>query len=210
MLKSDAIALCDATGNKQVEYAYDAWGNCTTKTIVVNNFSNYNPIRYRGYYYDNGGRMRMGKCFVKDNGNDILTIRVGINIYRFSPIMLMFFVADIAALCALFKDAEIIGIVICTVIFLTLTLVEIFMEKFICLFRLPTGYLIFSNKKLIYKKGKKQFVYPIDEIKLVFYPFLKDFDFNIPTLAIHSNGDCIYVAITKKQYNQIVQYLNNR
>ena len=29
-----------------------AWGNCTTKTLVANSFIAYNPIRYRGYYYD--------------------------------------------------------------------------------------------------------------------------------------------------------------
>ena len=31
-----------------VEYAYDAWGNCTASGSMAP----INPIRYRGYYYD--------------------------------------------------------------------------------------------------------------------------------------------------------------
>ena len=51
-IKGDVIALYNSAGTKVASYIYDAWGNCTTKTLVSNNFSNYNPIRYRGYYYD--------------------------------------------------------------------------------------------------------------------------------------------------------------
>lgn len=51
-IKGDVIALYNSSGTKVASYSYDSWGNCTVKTIVVNNFSSYNPIRYRGYYYD--------------------------------------------------------------------------------------------------------------------------------------------------------------
>ena len=51
-IKGDVIALYNSAGTKVASYIYDAWGNCTTKTLVSNNFSTYNPIRYRGYYYD--------------------------------------------------------------------------------------------------------------------------------------------------------------
>ena len=51
-IKGDVIALYNSSGTKVASYIYDAWGNCTTKTLVSNNFSTYNPIRYRGYYYD--------------------------------------------------------------------------------------------------------------------------------------------------------------
>ena len=51
-IKGDVIALYNSSGTKVASYIYDAWGNCTTKTLVSNNFSSYNPIRYRGYYYD--------------------------------------------------------------------------------------------------------------------------------------------------------------
>ena len=51
-IKGGVIALYNSAGTKVASYIYDAWGNCTTKTLVSNNFSTYNPIRYRGYYYD--------------------------------------------------------------------------------------------------------------------------------------------------------------
>lgn len=51
-VKGDVIGIFNSSGTKVASYVYDAWGNCTTRTIVVNNFSSYNPIRYKGYYYD--------------------------------------------------------------------------------------------------------------------------------------------------------------
>ena len=52
-LLGDVIAIYDTTGNKVVEYAYDAWGNCTIKGSTTNYVvAHANPIRYRGYYYD--------------------------------------------------------------------------------------------------------------------------------------------------------------
>ena len=36
-----------------VEYVYDAWGNCSIKSSTSNyDLAHTNPIRYRGYYYD--------------------------------------------------------------------------------------------------------------------------------------------------------------
>ena len=40
------------SGTKIVEYAYDAWGNCTIVYSSNNTLANDNPIRYRGYYLD--------------------------------------------------------------------------------------------------------------------------------------------------------------
>ena len=51
-LQGDVIAIYDASGQKQVEYAYDAWGNCEIVYGENNELANANPIRYRGYYYD--------------------------------------------------------------------------------------------------------------------------------------------------------------
>jgi len=41
-------------GTKLVSYTYDAWGNCTTTYVNAgqNSPAQYNPIRYRSYYYD--------------------------------------------------------------------------------------------------------------------------------------------------------------
>ena len=52
-LLGDVIGIYDVNGNKVVEYAYDAYGNCTIKGTTTNYVIAYaNPIRYRGYYYD--------------------------------------------------------------------------------------------------------------------------------------------------------------
>ena len=51
-LQGDVIAIYDANGEKQVEYAYDAWGNCETVYGENDELAYLNPIRYRGYYYD--------------------------------------------------------------------------------------------------------------------------------------------------------------
>ena len=51
-LQGDVIAIYDQTGSRKVEYAYDAFGNCTVKYTSMSDLANSNPIRYRGYYYD--------------------------------------------------------------------------------------------------------------------------------------------------------------
>ncbi len=52
-LLGDVVAIYDSNGVRVVEYAYDAWGNCTVKGTTSNyNLAYDNPIRYRGYYYD--------------------------------------------------------------------------------------------------------------------------------------------------------------
>ena len=52
-LQGDVVAIYNANGVLKAKYLYDAWGNCTisseTTDYVV---ANANPIRYRGYYYD--------------------------------------------------------------------------------------------------------------------------------------------------------------
>ena len=45
------VAIYSTTGTKVGGYAYDAWGNCTV-TLNTNGIATKNPIRYRGYYYD--------------------------------------------------------------------------------------------------------------------------------------------------------------
>ena len=59
-LQGDVIGIYNSSGTIVARYIYDAWG----KTIAVTNangntitdpshIANQNPIRYRGYYYDN-------------------------------------------------------------------------------------------------------------------------------------------------------------
>ena len=51
-LQGDVVAIYDTNGSKIVEYAYDAWGNCTIVYSTNDTLANDNPIRYRGYYLD--------------------------------------------------------------------------------------------------------------------------------------------------------------
>ena len=57
-LQGDIIAIYNADGEKICTYTYDAWGNCTTtitsaaSLLERNTVCQYNPFRYRGYYWD--------------------------------------------------------------------------------------------------------------------------------------------------------------
>ena len=52
----DIINILDSNGNRIVEYAYDAFGNAQIRNIANTTQSqlaiDYNPFRYRGYFYD--------------------------------------------------------------------------------------------------------------------------------------------------------------
>ena len=52
-LQGDIIAIYSNDGTKILSYTYDAWGNHEVEYHVEgNNVAQYNPFRYRGYYYD--------------------------------------------------------------------------------------------------------------------------------------------------------------
>ena len=52
-LQGDVVAIYDANGVLKAKYLYDAWGNCTISSETPSyDVANANPIRYRGYYYD--------------------------------------------------------------------------------------------------------------------------------------------------------------
>ena len=48
-LQGDVIGIVDATGSSVAEYAYDAWGKVLSSSGTM---AAINPIRYRGYYFD--------------------------------------------------------------------------------------------------------------------------------------------------------------
>ena len=50
-LLGDVVGIYTTGGTKVGGYTYDAWGNCTI-TLNTNGIATKNPIRYRGYYYD--------------------------------------------------------------------------------------------------------------------------------------------------------------
>lgn len=53
-LQGDVIGILDSTGNEVVSYTYDAWGKLLSITGThKDTIGRSNPLRYRGYYYDN-------------------------------------------------------------------------------------------------------------------------------------------------------------
>ena len=53
-LQGDVVAIVDASGTAVVSYAYDAWGNILSVTgTMADTLGESNPLRYRGYVYDN-------------------------------------------------------------------------------------------------------------------------------------------------------------
>ena len=53
-IRNDVIAIADTTGTVVAGYTYGDWGECTVDSTSTNlALANLNPLRYRGYYYDN-------------------------------------------------------------------------------------------------------------------------------------------------------------
>ena len=50
-LQGDVVAITNASGSIEAEYEYDAWGYIRS-VEDVNGIGAVNPLRYRGYYYD--------------------------------------------------------------------------------------------------------------------------------------------------------------
>jgi len=52
-IQGDVIGIVDSTGATVVTYTYDAWGKLISTTdTTTNNLGTINPLRYRGYVYD--------------------------------------------------------------------------------------------------------------------------------------------------------------
>ncbi len=51
--QGDIVGIVDTSGNTVVSYAYDAWGKLLSTTgTLASTLGVYNPLRYRGYFYD--------------------------------------------------------------------------------------------------------------------------------------------------------------
>jgi len=52
-IQGDVIAILNSSGTAVAEYVYDAWGNIFSTTgSMATTLGKYNPLRYRGYVYD--------------------------------------------------------------------------------------------------------------------------------------------------------------
>ena len=57
-LQGDVVAIVNSSGTTVVKYVYDAWGRLLSTTgSMANTLGQYNPLRYRGYIYDQETRL---------------------------------------------------------------------------------------------------------------------------------------------------------
>ena len=127
-LQGDIIAVYNENGVKVLSYTYDAWGNHTTTwhySIGTNIVAEYNPFRYRGYYYDTEtgwyylqsryynpawGRFLNADAYV--NGNKDL---IGFNMYAYcsnNPVMYVDYTGNYLSVSCHGKDeAGLLGMV---------------------------------------------------------------------------------------------------
>ena len=136
---------------------------------------------------------------------DILKIKTGIDGYRsflfvFDCIFVMFF------LFSLIFDRKHVEIVVSVVLIILFVIITIFTEKIAYFLNLPTNLLIISKDKIIFKKKQKETEYRIKDTTITFKPFFEDFQPSLIYLKSFDKED--YVLITKKQYKQIVNFLN--
>ena len=82
---NDVLAITDTSGTIVGNYEYDAWG---TVTVADTEIAQQNPIRYRGYYYDN------------ETGYYYLQSRY------YDPSICRFINSDIAEISGITKDTE--------------------------------------------------------------------------------------------------------
>lgn len=147
----------------------------------------------------------MDKWFRVNSRMDILKIKTGIDGYRgflfvCDCILVMFF------LFSLLFDRKEIEIVISGILIILFIIMTIFTEQIVYFFHLPTNYLIISKDKILIQKREKEVEYIIKDTNIVFKSFFEDFQPSLLYLRSFDKED--YVLLTKKQYKQIVSFIN--
>ena len=137
---------------------------------------------------------------------DFLKFKTGINIYRSFACLVAFF-AMLLAVVYLIVDYPLLVIIVSFFVAATFIMMTIFMDKFVYLFKLPTYYLIVNKEEIIYKRNKKQLVFKVGETDYSYHPFSEDFS-SLPLLRVVSGDIDIHISITKKQFKEMVQFLD--
>lgn len=86
---------------------------------------------------------------------------------------------------------------------------SIFTEKIVYALRLPSNHLIVTKDEIIHKKRKEQVVFKLNEVSYKFHPFYEDF-MSVSLLAINTKKDQYLISMTKKQFKQIKQFLEEK
>ena len=149
----------------------------------------------------------MDKRIEKNNRLGVLKIKTNISLYRCVTIVLSI-LSIICGVLFLIYNYNWIVIVISFLIGVVLLLMTIFMSRIVEILNLPSNYLLITKSKIIYIKGKKQFILKIREIKYEFHSFFEDFE-SPSMLIIFSGDDTYYINITKKQFRLMEQFIKN-
>ena len=149
----------------------------------------------------------MDKRIEKGNRLGVLKIKTNIGLYRSITIVL----SILSIICGVFYwtyNYDWIVIVVSFLIGVVLLLMTFFMIEIVEILNLPSNYLLITKSEILYKKGKKQFVFKISEIRYDFHSFFEDFE-SLSQMIIFSGDATYYVNVTKKQFRLIEQFLKN-
>lgn len=149
----------------------------------------------------------MDKRIERNNRLDFLKIKTNIGLCRGVTIVLSLLSIFCGVLYTIYNYNWVV-ILLSFLIGGVLLLMTIFMDKVVEILHLPLNYLLISKSEILYKKGKKKFLFKISEIKYEFHSFFEDFD-QLSQLIIFSSDTKYYVNISKKQYELIERFLKN-
>ena len=149
----------------------------------------------------------MDKWSERSNRLDVLKINTNINLYKSVTIVLSI-LSIICGVLYLIYNYNLMVIIISFFIGIVLLLMTIYMSKIVEKLNLPSNYLLITKNEILYKKGKKQIIFKISEIKYEFHSFFEDFE-SLSQLIIFSGDVEYHVNITKKQFRLIEQFLKS-
>ena len=149
----------------------------------------------------------MDKRTKNSNGSGILDIKTGIGVYRgftFVSCVLAFWMGILSVVFSRGITEILVNIVIACI----LLLMVIFMKKIVYALRLPSYHLFVTQNEITYKKGRKKFVYKVDDINLFFHEFTLDSPSHLQISFISSKEEDLYIMITKRQYKLMKEVLD--
>ena len=152
--------------------------------------------------------MWMGKRTKNCSRVDFLDMKTGIDVYRGIILVILssLLSGTIAASIYYRGNMDLFVLILLDIIFM---LLSIFIDKVVYIFRLPTNHLIVTKNEIVFKKGKKRFVYKVNETSYKFHSFFEDFE-SLSQIHIFSKDKEHYIQITKKQYKMMVEFLEKK
>ena len=150
----------------------------------------------------------MGRSTKNSNRKSFLDIKTGINLYRSFVLTLLILTLACTILSLIFNRniTEIISLILLDLIFI---LLFIFMDKVVYILKLPTNHLIVTKDEFVFKKGRKSFVYKLNETSYKFHSFFEDFE-SLSQFHIFSKKREHFILITKKQHKMMVEFLGKQ